>query len=58
MSRTIHQTITLKGATPEELFNIFMDAKKHGELIGAKVVMSRKTGGRFTALPHCWGSDL
>jgi len=26
-----------------------MDAKKHGELIGAKVVMSRKTGGRFTA---------
>lgn len=45
----VQKTISYKGATPEKLFEIFMDAKKHGELIKARVTMNRKTGGKFSA---------
>ena len=47
MTRTIQQVIKFKGVKPEELFDIFMDSKQHGEVIGAKVQMGKKTGDSF-----------
>lgn len=48
MPKTIQQTIKFKDVSPEELFDIFMDSKKHGEVIGAEVKMGKKTGDSFT----------
>lgn len=48
MTRTIQQVVKFKGVSPEELFDIFMDSKKHGEVIGAEVKMGKKTGDSFT----------
>ena len=36
-------------ATPEQLFEIYMDPKKHSEATHAKATVSRKAGGKFTA---------
>jgi activator of HSP90 ATPase len=47
-TKTIQQTIEFKGTTPEEIFDIFMDSKKHGEIIGAEVKMGKMTGDEFT----------
>ena len=47
-TNTIKQIIKFKGVSSEELFDIFMDAKKHGEVIGAKVTMGGETGDSFT----------
>ena len=46
--KTIQQIVKFKDVSPEELFDIFMDSKKHGEVIGAKVQMGKKTGNTFT----------
>lgn len=48
MTRTIQQTIKFTGVSPEALFDIFMDPKKHGELIGTGVTMGQNTGDDFT----------
>lgn len=36
-------------ATPQELFEIYMDSKKHSEATMAKATVSRKAGGKFKA---------
>jgi hypothetical protein len=36
-------------ASPKQLFGVFADAEKHGELTGAKVTASRKGGAIFSA---------
>lgn len=36
-------------ATPEQLFEIYMDSKKHSDATMAKATVSRKAGGKFTA---------
>jgi activator of HSP90 ATPase len=46
MSKTIRQTVTFK-ASPHEIYESFMDEKKHAQFTGAKVKLSRKTGGKF-----------
>lgn len=48
MNKAIQQTISFENTTPRELFDIFIDSKKHGELLGAKVSMSAKEGARFS----------
>lgn len=48
-TKTIQQTITFKGVSPGELFNIYLDSKKHAAVIGSKVSISKKVGERFTA---------
>jgi activator of HSP90 ATPase len=45
---TIQQTVDFS-ATPAQLFEIYMDSKKHSQATLAKATMSRKAGGRFTA---------
>ena len=45
-TRTIRQQVTFKG-TPHELYELLMDEKKHGEIYGSKMTVSRKVGGKL-----------
>ncbi len=47
MGKTIHQTATFK-ASPHEVYEALMDAKKHSEFTGGTAKISRKVGGKFT----------
>jgi uncharacterized protein YndB with AHSA1/START domain len=48
MNKAIQQTISFENTSPRELFDIFTDPQKHGELLGAKVDISAKEGARFS----------
>lgn len=48
MTRAIQQSVTLR-ALPHELFNTFLDSKKHTALTGAPAKIGKRTGARFTA---------
>ena len=50
---TIKQTAVIRGATPGDLYDTIMDAKKHGALTGQPTKVSRRVGGRFSV-----GHDL
>lgn len=43
----IHQKVKLP-ASPEALFNTYLDSKKHGAVTDAKVSISRRVGGTFS----------
>lgn len=58
MPRTLQQQVTFR-ATPETLFDIYLSSRKHSAATGAKAVMSRTVGGRFTAHgAHLSGRNL
>jgi len=44
----IKQRVSLP-ATPEEVYEAFMDAKKHSEFTGSEATSNPKVGGKFTA---------
>jgi activator of HSP90 ATPase len=46
-TKTIKQSITFK-ASPHDIYEALMDAKKHAEFTGGKATISRKVGGKFT----------
>ncbi len=48
MTRPIQQTVTLK-ASAAQLFDTYLDAKKHAAVIGSKVAISAREGGTFRA---------
>ena len=48
MSKTIRQSVTLS-ATPEEVYEVLLDSRKHGKLTGAAARISREIGGTFSA---------
>lgn len=48
MMNVIRQSVRFK-ASPEALFNIYLDSQKHGAAIDDKVSISRKVGATFTA---------
>ena len=48
MTKPIVQSVTFK-ASPEELFSIFTDSKKHSAATGAKASVSAKVGAKWTA---------
>ena len=48
--KTIQQEVHFD-AKPEEVYEAYVDAKKHGEFTGSKVVFEKKVGGKFSA----WG---
>jgi activator of HSP90 ATPase len=48
MTRAIQQSVVLK-ASPEELFDTFLDSKKHSAATGMPAKVSRRTGGAFSA---------
>ena len=45
--KSIEQEIIIK-ATPHEIYEVFMDAKKHSKLTESKVKVSREVGGSFS----------
>lgn len=47
-TKTLHQSIVFQ-AGPHDLYEAFMDSKKHAEFTGAEANISRKIGGKFTA---------
>ncbi len=51
MNKVIEQKILFKGTTAEELFDIFVNPKKHSEIHGgAKTKISSKEGKRFSLI--------
>ena len=50
---TIRQTVTFN-ASPQEVYEVIMDSKKHESLSGEKASISREVGGAFTA----WGEHI
>jgi activator of HSP90 ATPase len=53
-TKTLHQTISFN-ATTHDVYEALMDSKKHTEFTGAKAVISRNVGGKFTAFDD-WAS--
>src|SRR3989344_1840247 len=51
--KTIKQEVHLN-AKPEEVYEAYTDAEKHGEFTGSKVVFENKVGGKFSA----WDGSL
>lgn len=48
MTKAIQQSVRF-AATPAQLFEMYMDSKRHSEATGGKANMSRKPGCAFTA---------
>ena len=46
-TKTIKQTVTFK-ASPHDVYEALMDAKRHAEFTGGKATISRKLGGKFS----------
>jgi activator of HSP90 ATPase len=53
LTKTIEQSIRF-AATPEQLFDTYLDSKLHSAATGGKAKISRKVGSKFTA----WGGQL
>jgi activator of HSP90 ATPase len=53
MTKAIQQSVRFR-ARPEELFEMYLDSKKHSVATGGAAQMSRKAGGAFTA----WNGQL
>jgi activator of HSP90 ATPase len=59
MNKVIEQTVQFKGATAAQLFDIFLDPKKHSQLHGAEAKISKKEGDQFSVLGgHLNGKNL
>ena len=46
-TKTISQTVIITSASPHELYEIFMDEKKHAKLVNSTAKISRKIGEGF-----------
>jgi len=56
--KTIIQKVKFK-ASPMQLYEMYMDSKKHSQAIGAPASLSRKVGGPFSAHgAHIYGKNL
>jgi activator of HSP90 ATPase len=49
MAKHIKQKITFKKTKAKDLFDLYMNAKKHGLIAGSPVTISSKTGAPFSA---------
>jgi activator of HSP90 ATPase len=49
MAKTIIQSVIFKGVTPQQLYQTYMDPKKHAAAIGATVSIQNKAGAVFSA---------
>ena len=51
MNKVIEQKVLFKGSTAEELFDIFVNPKKHSEIHGgSETIISSRAGKRFSLL--------
>jgi activator of HSP90 ATPase len=48
MNKAIEQKLVFKNTTAQELFDIYTDPVKHGELLDAEVIISAKEGATFS----------
>jgi len=48
VTKTIQQSVRLP-ATPDDLFDSFLDAQQHAAITGGKVSISARKGGKFSA---------
>ncbi len=56
--KTIIQKVQFK-ASPKEIYDIFLDSKKHTDATGGKATASNKVGGSFKAWDgYHWGKNL
>ena len=49
MSKTIVQRVIFKNSTPKELYELYMNAKKHSIATGSSATISAKEGARYSA---------
>ena len=49
MPKTIQQLVEFDGVSPEKLFEIYIDSKKHSAAINAKAIINPGVGGEFKA---------
>lgn len=57
-THTIKQSITFN-ASPKTVYDLLMNAKKHGAFTGGKVKMSNKINGRFEVFDgYCHGYNI
>lgn len=57
-TKTIKQTVTFD-ASPKEVYELIMDAKKHTAFSGAKATMSNKVDGKFKVFDgYCHGYNM
>ena len=49
MAKTIPQTVVFKNTSPETLYSIYMDSKKHSEATGGAAKISSKIGSSYSA---------
>ena len=54
-TKTLQQTVTFK-ASPQEVYDVLMNSKKHRSLSGESAKISKKVGGKFTG--HLSGINL
>ncbi len=47
MAKTLTQNVLFKGTKASELYNLYMDAKKHADVTGAPAVISNKEGTTY-----------
>lgn len=57
-TKSIKQTVTFK-ASPAEIYDLLMNAKKHSQFTGGTVKMSDKPNGKFVVFDgYCHGKNL
>ena len=49
MSKTITQEVVFKNTSPKDLYDLYMNSKKHSIATGAPAKMSSKIGGEYSA---------
>ena len=58
MAKTIQQTVTFN-ASPDELFDIYLDSKKHSAAVNDKAAISRAAGRKFSVFDgYITGTNL
>jgi len=57
MPKTIEQKVRFN-IPPEELFEIYVNSKKHSAACGHKTYVSRKVGANFSVPPYLSGKNL
>lgn len=57
-TKSIRQTTTVR-AQPKDVYDLFMNSKKHSALTGTAVKVSKKTGGTFQVFDgYCHGYNI
>lgn len=53
-TKTLRQSVTFKDVSPSEVYNTYLDSKKHKAFTQSKASISKVVGGKFSA----WNKNL